>query len=218
MQYEVLILRSVAFTDLEAAHVRAQEAVQQGKTQAVLLVAEPDATFTAGRAAKASDLLWDEAERKRNAVATVQVGRGGNWTYHGPGQIVVYPIVRLRDLGLSDRGIRVFLDRLRNAVQQTVCSLGVDATAGDEPFGVYSQGRKLCSFGIAVKRGITSHGLSLYHSPQADWFQGIHPCGIPGARPTSLQECGVQESWDEVAAQLVDSIKKGLISTETQIA
>lgn len=218
MQYEVITLRSVAFSDLEAAHVRAQEAVSQGTAQAILLVAEPKATFTAGRAAKDSDLLWDETELSRNAVTTAQVGRGGNWTYHGPGQIVVYPVVRLKDLNLSDRGIRVFLNRLRNAVRQTVCSLGVDAIAGDEPFGVYTQGRKLCSFGIAVKRGITSHGLSLYHSPQASAFAGIHPCGVPGALPLSLQECGVQESWEAVASQLVDSIKKGLISTESQIA
>ncbi len=138
------------------------------------------------------------------------VSRGGKWTFHGPGQVVLYPIVRLGELGLSRLAAYRFLLSLRSSLSGHLLSLGLSCESHERPFGLYANRGKLTSFGIAIESGISLHGLSLYLSPQHAAFEGIHPCGVPGEKITSLEELGIQIEWEALALGVAESIKRGL--------
>jgi len=122
------------------------------------------------------------------AVPVVRTDRGGNATYHGPGQIVGYPVVALRSSG---RGVRAFVAGLEAALCATAAACGVTAHVRPGLPGVWVGGpgveRKLASIGLAVRRGVTSHGCALNVDARAErGFRDFEPCGLPGIRATSL--------------------------------
>jgi lipoyl(octanoyl) transferase len=212
------IFRGISFDDLELEQKTAIETVRQDPDQSFLLVSEPKATFTHGRTAKKEHLLFSTSELSQRGISIAQVGRGGQWTYHGPGQIVVYPVAHLKSLGYRDRGVHCFLNDLRNSVAKALQTYGIDAEARAKPFGLYVSGKKLVSFGIAAHRNVISHGLAIYKSVQSLPFTGIHPCGMTnedGAKVISLDELGLRDiEWTLLATQLVEHIKKGFKSTK----
>jgi len=208
MLLNVLIQRQIPWLSLEALQNRCVEEVQRNPELGFLLVSEPEPAYTYGRFATSGDLLWSRALLKRKKIAVHAVSPGGKWTFHGPGQILVYPIFQLGRMG-SRRAVRDFLKTLRDSVSADLLSLGISAESSDKPFGIYVAGKKLASFGIAVQKGVSSHGLALYYREQSVFFEGIHPCGVKGEQMTSLRECGVSLSWEEVASSLVGAIKKG---------
>ncbi len=209
VQWITETLRDVPFAELEALQQSKRAALLDTPDEGIFLVSEPKATYTAGRAADPKGLLWTESAAKAQGVDLFKVSRGGQWTFHGPGQVVVYPLVALRSLGYPTKGVRRFLGELRAGVVDFLTELGVPADAEDEArtFGVYSGGAKLVSFGISVERGISAHGLALYLKDQNQAFQGIHPCGVPGERLASLEECGVSLDWEDAATRLVSHLK-----------
>lgn len=217
MHWSTTFLRDIPFRDLETLHQETRAQVRETPDLGVFLVSEPHPTYTAGRAADPKGLIWDEATAQAQGVALVPVGRGGQWTFHGPGQVVIYPLVALRSLGYSAKSVRRFLGDLRGAVVDFLAELGhvADAEDSERPFGVYVGGAKLVSFGIAVERGISGHGLALYLKDQNPAFQGIHPCGVPGEKLASLEALGTPLDWDVAARQLVEHLKKRLSPPKT---
>lgn len=217
VQWITETLRDIPFFELEALQQSRRAALESTPDQGVFLVSEPRATYTAGRAADPKGLLWTESTAKAEGVELYKVSRGGQWTFHGPGQIVVYPLVALRSLGYPTKGVRRFLGELRAGVVDFLNEVGVSADTEDEarPFGVYCGGAKLVSFGIAVERGISAHGLALYLKDQNKAFQGIHPCGVPGERLGSLEGCGVRLEWEDAAARLVGHLKNRFSASKT---
>src|SRR5580693_6353422 len=116
-------------------------------------------------------------------IPVVQIDRGGQVTYHGPGQLVVYPLLDLRRLGL---GVRDLVTALEAAVVAFAADLGLEAAARRDAPGVYIAGRKLASLGLRIRRGCSYHGLALNVAMDLEPFGRINPCGYAGLEVTDL--------------------------------
>lgn len=206
-----LIRRGLTWEELTAEENRRVEEVIADPTKSYLILSEPRPTFTYGVTANRADLLWDDAKLDDMDAVVRPVVRGGQWTYHGPGQILIYPILNLERHGINRRAVFHFMRQFRASVLEGLAKLGVAAEPKERPFGIYANQRKIASFGMAISRGVTSHGMALYHDPQAAYFSGINPCGVCGELVTSLRELGVGESWEAVATQMAEFVKKGFI-------
>lgn len=146
---------------------------------------EHSPVFTLGMAGKREHLLAP------GDIPVVQVDRGGQVTYHGPGQLVVYPLIDLRRAGF---GVRDFVTALERAVIQYAAEFGVSAECRRNAPGVYVDGRKLASVGIRVRRGSAFHGIALNVSLDLEPFQRINPCGYEGLEMTQLAALGGPDS------------------------
>lgn len=140
-------------------------------------------------------------------IPVIKVDRGGQITWHGPGQLVAYPLLDLRRKNL---GIRALVTALENAVIGLLRQYGIASAACREAPGVYVEGRKIASVGLRVRRGCSYHGLSLNVNPDLAAFAAIHPCGYAGLEVTSLAELGVEARVWEVAAPLAVEVMRGL--------
>jgi lipoyl(octanoyl) transferase len=168
--------------DLQAALVRE---LREGAGEDTLLLLEHPHVFTMGKAASAADLLWDEEERARKGVEVVWSDRGGEATYHGPGQLVAYPVVDLARLNVS---IPDHISGLERSTITFLAELGVDAVPGEPGLtGVWRKGEKLAAIGIKLNRSVVSHGLALNLTTDLAYFDGIVPCGHAELRPTSVE-------------------------------
>jgi lipoyl(octanoyl) transferase len=213
-EWTTIIRRPIAWNDLEREQETLLAQVRENPDRAYLLISEPSPTFTSGLSADAGELLWNSEELAARGAQAVRIARGGKWTFHGPGQIVLYPLVKLDRLGYDFRAAHRFLNELRGSVVDYLLELNVETTISDDPFGVFHGPEKLVSFGIGIRRGVISNGLALYYDDQSRYFQGIHPCGVPGARTTHLTALGVSRSWEEVALGLAERVKKGFKSSK----
>ena len=159
--------------------------MRNGGEDGTLLLLEHPHVFTLGKAAAPEHVLWDEAERRRREVEVIWSDRGGEATYHGPGQLVGYPIVDLRRLGLS---IPAYLERLEQSLITYLSELGIASEAGARGLtGVWSDGMKLAAIGIKLNRSVVSHGFALNLTTDLDYFTGIVPCGHAELYPTSVE-------------------------------
>jgi len=141
------------------------------------------------------------------SIPVVQTDRGGQVTYHGPGQLVVYLLLDLQRAGL---GVRQVVSALEEAVIALAADHGITASARREAPGVYVAGAKLASIGLRVRRGCTYHGLALNVAPDLTPFAGINPCGYPGLAVTSLELLGVrmdaEQAGTAIAANLLPQL------------
>jgi lipoate-protein ligase B len=156
--------------------------------QDVLLLLEHPAVFTLGRRGGRENLLVSEEWLQRSGIPVLQVERGGNITYHGPGQLVAYPIVHLPRFGI---GVVDMVERLEEVMIRTCDAFDVKAERNALNRGAWVGLKKIGSIGIAVRRGVSFHGLALNVNPDLKPFCWIQPCGLEGVGVTSLQaECG----------------------------
>jgi len=132
-------------------------------------------------------------------IPVVQIDRGGQVTYHGPGQLVVYPLVDLRRAGL---GVRDIVTALERSVIDYAAVLGIVAECRKKAPGVYVDGRKLASVGIRVRRGASYHGVALNISVDLEPFRRINPCGYPDLEMTRLADLGPVDSVADAAGAL----------------
>jgi lipoyl(octanoyl) transferase len=168
--------------DLQAGLVSRMR--EGGEDDSLLLLEHPH-VFTMGKAAKPDHLLWSEEERRRRDVDLVWVDRGGEATYHGPGQLVGYPILDLARLGIT---IRDYITRLESSLVAYLAELGVRSEPGATGLtGVWSDGMKLAAIGIKLNRSVVSHGFALNLTTNLEYFDGIVPCGHADLRPTSVE-------------------------------
>jgi lipoyl(octanoyl) transferase len=149
--------------------------------------------FTLGLNAKREHLLAP------GEIPVVQIDRGGQVTYHGPGQLVVYPLLDLKRRAL---GIRALVVALENAVIAYLESLGLSASGSRTAPGVYVEGAKVASIGLRVRRGASYHGLALNVALDLEPFGRINPCGYPGLKVTRLADLTAVSSVAEAAAGL----------------
>lgn len=131
-------------------------------------------------------------------IPVLRIDRGGQVTYHGPGQLVVYPLLDLRRAGL---GVRDLVTVLETAVIRYAARLGITATLRPGAPGVYVDGAKLASIGIRVRRGCSYHGLALNVDMDLGPFRGINPCGYEGLSMAQLSQWGVASSVEAVAGE-----------------
>src|SRR6266853_5984130 len=173
--------------------------VRDGRAPDTLLLLEHPHVFTMGKAANADHLLWDEAERGRRGVDVVWSDRGGEATYHGPGQLVGYPILDLTHFGMT---IPQYLEKLEQSVIDYIAELGIASEPGGPGLtGVWSNGEKLAAIGIKLNRSVVSHGFALNLTTDLDYFEGIVPCGHAEKRPTSVASLIGRRIETEAAAR-----------------
>src|SRR6202162_2008638 len=173
--------------------------LRDGSPVGTLLLLEHSHVFTMGKAASPDHLLWDEDERTRRDVDVVWSDRGGEATYHGPGQLVGYPILDLARFGLT---IPQYVEKLEKSIIDYLQELGVESQPGEPGLtGVWSRGEKLAAIGIKLNRAIVSHGFALNLMADLGYFDGIVPCGHADKRPTSVEAITGQKVDTEAAAR-----------------
>ncbi len=179
----------------------------------VLLLEHPP-VYTLGRGADAADL---QGAAERLGVPVHRVGRGGGATFHGPGQLVAYPIVRLRAAG---RDVHAYVRSLEAALVATCAQFGVTAVAPSGQTGVWVGDGKIAAIGIGVRRGVAYHGIALNVSTDLTYFAHIVACRTPGLATTSLAELlsaapPVMDVGERFAANLAERLGFAGIERET---
>jgi lipoyl(octanoyl) transferase len=178
--------------------------------------------FTASRNAETPDQIWitehspvytlglngkREHLLAASEIPVVDSDRGGQITYHGPGQVVIYLLADLKRLGF---GPRQMVSILENAVIQTLRQYGIKAQADAKAPGVYVDGQKIASLGLRIKGGCCYHGLSINNQMDLSPFSQINPCGYAGLQVTQLADLGVNIHNHELAVPIVDYIIKAI--------
>jgi lipoic acid synthetase len=146
-----------------------------GEIADAVITVEHDPVFTIGRSGSRDEILVDEASLAREGISVHEVERGGRITYHGPGQLVLYPIIDLRDHG---RDIRAYVHNLEEAVIGYLGEVGITGTRREGFPGVWVKTRKISSIGVYVRHWITMHGLAINVDVNKSHFRMINPCGL----------------------------------------
>jgi lipoyl(octanoyl) transferase len=168
------------------------------------LVAEHPSTFTLGRRGGRQNLMVSESFLAERGIPLVHIERGGDITYHGPGQLVVYPILHLRQTGL---GVADYVGCLEEVMIRLAAGGGVVAGRNPRNHGVWVGDRKLGSVGIAIRHGIAFHGLALNVGIDLSPFSWVNPCGLTGVSMTTLsRECGFAVALPEVKKELREQL------------
>jgi lipoyl(octanoyl) transferase len=174
--------------------VVAQRQVDTGRD--VLFLLEHPRVFTLGRRTDRAHVLFDAAEREARGIELVEVDRGGDVTYHGPGQLVGYPVLRLASL----RGVVDYVRALEEVLIRVLSTFGVTGVRVPDLTGVWVGNDKIAAIGVRVaSKGVTSHGFALNVTSDLSDFGGIVPCGIVGRGVCSLASLGIETSVDDVA-------------------
>ncbi|MFY9179616.1 MAG: lipoyl(octanoyl) transferase LipB [Venatoribacter sp.] len=174
---------------------------EQSENQLWLLQHTP--VFTQGQAGKPEHLLFT------GDIPIVQTDRGGQVTYHGPGQLVVYLLLNLKQLGLGSRALVAAIER---AIVSTLACWNITAYPRDDAPGVYVNERKIASLGLRIKHGCSFHGLALNIDMDLEPFQRINPCGYAGMQMTQMRDETTKPiHFDEVAEVLAQQLKQELL-------
>jgi len=162
-----------------------------------LWLVEHDPVFTLGQAGK------DEHVLMPGDIPVIHVDRGGQVTYHGPGQIVLYPLLDLKRLKV---GVREYVDKIEQAVIDTLAEWNIAGARRDGAPGIYVNGAKVMALGIRVRRGCTFHGLAFNIAMDLEPFSRINPCGYAGLQVTSMLDLGGPSGLDAVKPVLISHI------------
>ena len=189
--------------------VRIADGVRAGTEPETLLLLEHPHTYTRGRLAPDSDLLLDEATLAARGIAVVETDRGGLVTYHGPGQLVAYPIIRLRGRG----GPHWYVRTLEQVIINALAEFGLTATTIEGRTGVWTSDgqRKIAAIGVKIAGGVAYHGFAINVDPDLTMFDGIVPCGITDRAVTSMAaELGRAVGLDAVAGSVTRQFRNEL--------
>ena len=188
------------------------KAVKFGFLESSLVICRHNPVITAGRSAKPGNILASQERLRKLGIRIYGIERGGDVTYHGPGQITVYPIL---NLNLIKKDLRWFLRQLEESVIDFLSEFDVKAERRDSLTGVWVDGKKIASIGIAVKNWITFHGLSLnIKKDDLKNFKMIRPCGL-NAEMTSLESLLNEKiEIEDVKLSLISKIRDTLQSNQ----
>ena len=191
-----------AYRDCWELQQRLAAARRAGQVPDLLLLVEHPPTYTIGRRGTRDNLLIDEATLNQVGATCLEVDRGGDITFHGPGQLVVYAII---DLGLTNRSVRRYVENLENVVIETLRRYGLNGTIDPAYPGVWLGRDKIAAIGISIHHGVSYHGFALNIDPDLRYFDYMIGCGIPDRGATSLaRELGRPVDSDEVANLVVE--------------
>lgn len=182
---------------------------EQKQTRHFLLLCEHNPVYTLGKSGRLDHLLWKEEELLRKGIEVYRINRGGDITYHGPGQITGYPIL---DLEFFFTDLHRYMRYLEEFIIKTLSEYGIQAGRIPGLTGVWvghqdeRNARKICAFGVHMSRWITMHGFALNVNPRLDMFGGIVPCGLRDRGVTSMAlELGVVPDFTEVKNRLIQN-------------
>jgi lipoyl(octanoyl) transferase len=190
VDYEPTWRSMQAFTDTRSA-----------ETPDELWVVEHHPVYTQGLAGKPEHLL------RLTDIPVVKTDRGGQVTYHGPGQLVVYLLIDFKRMHI---GVRELVRRIEQSVIDMLAGQGITANGDVNAPGVYVDGAKIASLGLRIKNGAVYHGLSLNVDMDLTPFSWINPCGYEGLRVTQMKDLGVDKTLAQVAALLLPQLEKHL--------
>lgn len=183
--------------------------VLNGASDSIIICEHPH-VFTFGKSANKNNLLVDENLLKKINATIHQIDRGGDITYHGPGQLVCYPIINLRKWGI---GVKKYVEILEESIISTLKHFNIDAYqikhltgiwVGDKP----QIPRKIGAIGIRIKQGVSMHGFALNINTNLDYFNYINPCGITDKQVTSIRQEDTQCTLNEFSDKFIEIFLK----------
>jgi lipoyl(octanoyl) transferase len=201
-QIACIRLGQVPYEEARRLQKRLEGSRQAGETPDVLLRLEHPPVYTKGRRSDAAELPMGEDWYRMQGIEIAETDRGGRVTYHGPGQLVAYPIVSLRAYGDD---VHLYVRNLERIMIESLAAHGVEAGLREGLTGVWVGERKIGSIGVHVNGGVTTHGLAVNVSNDLQPFEWIVPCGIDHCQVTSLtRERGVEQDVDAFATTLAE--------------
>ena len=192
-------LGRVGYGDATALQEEARRRLREAEGREKLILLEHPHVYTLGRSAGTDDILATPEWMRQRGVSVEMTDRGGQVTYHGPGQLVGYPIVNLDP---DRRDIRRYVRDLQRVLVETLAEFGVEAYGEHRPerIGVWVGERKIASIGVHLSRWITTHGFALNVSTDLNYFAAIVPCGLQSVRMTSIADLtGESPDLEQVA-------------------
>lgn len=203
-----LYLRRLEIADYEPVwrEMQAFTDSRDKQTPDQLWLVQHPPVFTQGQAGKAEHVLAP------GDIPVIQVDRGGQVTYHGPGQIVAYPLIDIRRKGI---GVREFVNRIEEAIIGVLSRHGVQGQRVEGAPGIYVDGNKVASLGLRVRRGCTFHGLAFNIDMDLEPFLRINPCGYAGLRVTQLSDLAVV-TFEQAEQELVENLARQLGYSEVE--
>ena len=198
-------LPAIEYRSASDLQERVRAARQDERIPDALLLLEHPPVYTRGRRSDPSELTMGEAWYREQGIDIVDTNRGGRVTYHGPGQLVGYPIMRIDD-------VIAYLRTMERAIVTTLADAGISARArpdeGPDFTGVWAGERKIASIGVHVSRGVTTHGFAINVDNDLAPFRWVVPCGLTGVQMTSvLEEIGPPGAGD---LPLLTSVREGM--------
>jgi lipoyl(octanoyl) transferase len=191
-------LGQIEYHEGVALQEQVRESVQAGELPGVLLVLEHPPVYTRGRRSDPSELPMGEDWYRSQGIDIAQTDRGGRLTYHGPGQLVGYPIMRVSD-------VVVYLRTMEGAIIAALADEGIEAGPREGLTGVWVQDRKIASIGVHLSRGVTTHGFAVNVDNDLQPFEWVVSCGLEGVRMTSVtRETGQGERLPEFRTLMAD--------------
>jgi len=178
--------------------------------------------FTARRTAETPDEIWllehppvytlglngkPEHLPRDTDIPVIKIDRGGQITYHGPGQVVAYLLIDLKRRGY---GVRELVSRMERAVIEVLADYGVMAEARKDAPGVYVDGKKIAALGLRIKHGCSYHGLALNVDMDLAPFAAINPCGYPGLEVTQTRDLNIADGLEALGAKLLQALQRNL--------
>ena len=203
---QIIHLYLVEYGDASRFQRELADARGRGLIPDTLVLLEHPPVLTLGRRANRENVLFSEEQLRQRGIALYQSSRGGDVTYHGPGQLVGYPILGLRDLGI---GAAAYVHTLEATLIDLLHAFGVEGRTDPDYIGVWVGRQKVAAIGVAISGGVTMHGFALNVDPDLSHFQLINPCGITDRGVTSLSRViGRDFSVDEVRPLLIESFER----------
>jgi lipoyl(octanoyl) transferase len=196
MSAAVWILRAgeVPYDEARALQKRLEASRFEDEIPDLMLLLEHPPVYTKGRRTTADELPMGEDWYRRQGIEVTDTDRGGRVTYHGPGQLVGYPIVSLRAYGDD---VHEYIRRMERVMIESLAEWGVEAVCIEGQTGVWARDRKIGSIGVHVNRGVTTHGFAINVNNDLQPFEWIVPCGIEACRMTSMcRELGGEQDMD----------------------
>ncbi|MGJ0636284.1 lipoyl(octanoyl) transferase LipB [Xenorhabdus bovienii] len=197
LQHNTVILRQLGIQPYEPVSDAMHQFTEQrtAETSDEIWLVQHEKVFTQGQAGKAEHVLTP------GEIPVIQSDRGGQVTYHGPGQQVMYVLV---DLKRAKIGVRQLVTAIENTVIETLAYFGVEAHARPDAPGVYVQHNKICSLGLRIRKGCSFHGLALNIAMDLQPFLRINPCGYAGMQMTQLSHLAAEVTVEDVQPVLVE--------------
>ena len=193
--------------DLKKKNYQETLIIQEGLREQVLknpgdefiVLVEHDHVYTLGKNANSSNIL-------NKACEIIQTDRGGDVTYHGPGQLVAYPIINLK---MRKIGVKLYVEMVEKLISDTLIHYGLESHIPFKETGVWVEDRKIASIGIHVSRGVTMHGLAININTDLSYFENIISCGIEGVKMTTVdKELGKKIAMNDIKKQLITNFNK----------
>ena len=207
------VVNSQALSEAELKSVPEWDSIIGADCGGELLIVEHNPVYTLGKSGKLENMLVSEEYLRSIGAEFYRIERGGDVTFHGPGQIVGYPILDLEKLGI---GLRQYIDSLEQAIIEVCAEWGVEAGRIEGASGVWidaetPRARKICAIGVRSSRYVTMHGFAMNVATDLRYFSHINPCGFVDKGVTSLsREVGREVALDEVKEQIVKHLAEKL--------